>query len=158
MGATIFHRQNEETGEQGAYSMEKEEFKRRPGAKCIMDCYNITEYGALAQDHMVRTGKGNVVQVLGMLETHLPKEREGEVRDFAQKTGWRTGFAAAKPTGKSASGTHGGVMMASKKHLHCTPFAEETGQAGEEKWIHSSGKDWVAIKVRLKGFDLIYIC
>ena len=114
----------------------------------VMDCFNVTEYGALAKDYIVRQTKAGNVQVMAFLETHIPEEKEAGVKDWLQKATWRSIFATARATGKSEKGTHGGALVISRKHLHCTAFEE--GRKGK-------GRDWAAIRVRVKGMDILYV-
>ena len=133
------------------YDPEVEEWKRMADSTTL-HFYNVTEYGDTVEEYITQMYKEGKVKVAAMVETHLVKAKEAAVRDKMQKIGWRSVFAAARPTGRSSSGSHGGAMMISRKNLHCTPFRNK----GDEEEA-AKGLDWVAVKVRMKGIDVVYV-
>lgn len=87
--------------------------------------------------------------IVGLVETHLDKEESAKARDQIAAQRWIVSSAAARPTGTSDKGNHGGALLAHKPWLQTSIPIEATGKGGCDmpdcdqihKYFRIQGKD-----------------
>ena len=108
---------------------------------------NLSVWGPTAEEYAV---SDSIAQdgIWCIAEHHKLPHEIPSMRSKMQQRGWRSVISHARPTGRSDAGSSGGTMVASRKHLHLTPFP---GSGEGRCRLGSHGMDWSAVQVRAKG-------
>ena len=95
-------------------------------------------------------------EVLMVSETHLESSRAGAVSNRMGKMGWNSYLSHAAPSGKSETGTTGGVAIFGRKSHLTTPLdgcALDSVSSGQ----HPESLRWVACILRLRGVSVLLV-
>ena len=109
---------------------------------------NITKWGPRAWGYIADGLAG--ADGFAFVESHLNLEDSKSVASKLKQAGWRTRFAKATSTGRSHTGTHGGIVFGQRSHL--------AGQRAPCMHAREAPPDqWTAHIVRAKGADVLLI-
>ena len=118
------------------------------GASMRIKFGNVTKWGPRAWAY-VADGLADV-DGFAFVETHLNLTNSNKVASKLKLAGWRTRIAPATATGRSESGTHGGIIYGQRAHL--AGFAPPLLHARE-----APPDQWAARIIRAKGADILFI-
>ena len=94
---------------------------------CTLLYGNVSTWGPKAEGHPLQ--RGRAVNLIA--EHHLEHEKLLKLKLRVGQLGWRVMGTAARPSGKSAKGTSGGVLAMVRHHLAVAPFeGKDIVQAG----------------------------
>eukprot|EP00972_Heterocapsa_arctica_P066428 9803584-Heterocapsa_arctica.AAC.1 len=107
---------------------------------------NITTWGTKAEHYC--TSNSFPDQVLPA--HHLQCQKLQDAKGSLGYKGYKVNASEATPSSRSSTGTHGGVMLLSRRHLkHVDAVLDDTSEK-----LSLTGHDWASTVIRLKGITL----
>ena len=82
------------------------------------------------------------IKVVALAETHSPAEDIPRWRGVLQADGWRLAATPGDPTGRSATGVHGGEWVLARSSIAATTFE------GQRKYAQSLGENFFVDSAR----------
>ena len=119
---------------------------------------NMTEWGPQAKRYILSEhglGAEGQWNAVGFAEHHLASQDLHKLRAAMGIAGFRTCALAAERSGRSASGTHGGVCVSVGKRFAATVVGPDAKhQDGSKLW----GDGWATVVLHRAGLDVAYTC